>query len=382
MRIHVGRWMRRGLLIGAAAGLAAAALPGTPAWAGPVSCGSTITSNTTLTADLVCAGDGLIIGANGITLNLGGHTITGTAGGNGINDGFLTGHFNNVTIRNGKVTGFQIDVTLSGVQNTTLRGLKLSTATYGLRAAGNSTNTRFVSGTVTDAGVRISDSTNASISHSTLTRAPLSLESSANHATIDHDRFVDSPVGLFEDDFTLVTDNTFTRSSFASFASSRNGSFRDNTFQGADIALDVSDNMLNTQVAFNTFKNNRIGLKMRGTPLAFLNGISVSDNTFTNNDAVGAWIESRDAVGLPVSLAVQDNKFTGNGHTPGGLVDGTGQPIADGLHIDVPAGATFLVGYNATKNNGAFGIYAVAGITDAGGNTSVGNPSGCLGVTC
>jgi len=381
MRIHVGRWLRRGLLIGGAAGLAAALLPGTPAWAGPVSCGSTITANTTLTANLVCAGDGLIIGADGITLNLNGHTITGTAGGNGVADGFA-GHFHNVTIRNGRITGFFIDVTLSGVHDTTLRGLKLSTATYGLRAAGNSTNTRFISGTVTDAGVRISDSTNATISHSTLTRAPLSLESSANFTTIDHSKFTDSPVNLFEDDFTVATDNVFTRSPIASFASSRRGSFRDNTFQGADIALDMSDNMLNTQVAFNTFRNNRIGLKMRGTPLAFLNGISVSDNTFTNNDAVGAWLESRDAVGLPVSLAVQDNKFTDNGHTPGGLVDGTGQAIADGLHIDVPAGATFVVGFNATKNNGAFGIYAVAGITDAGGNTSVGNPSGCLGVTC
>src|SRR2546423_11409696 len=87
MRIHVGRWLRRGLLIGGAAGLAAAVLPGTPAWASP-SCGSTLTTNTTLTADLVCAGDGLIIGADGITLNLGGHTITRTPRGNGINDGF------------------------------------------------------------------------------------------------------------------------------------------------------------------------------------------------------------------------------------------------------------------------------------------------------
>src|SRR2546423_10760933 len=98
MRIHVGRWLRRGLLIGGAAGLAAAVLPGTPAWASP-SCGSTITTNTTLTTDLVCAGDGLIIGADGITLNLRGHTITRTPRGNGINDGFGgSGPFNKRTI--------------------------------------------------------------------------------------------------------------------------------------------------------------------------------------------------------------------------------------------------------------------------------------------
>src|SRR4051794_4427866 len=271
MRIHVGRWLRQGLLIGGAAGLAAAVLPGTPAWASP-SCGSTLTTNTTLTADLVCAGDGLIIGADGITLNLGGHTITGTAGGNGINDGFGgSGHFNNVTIRNGKGNAFDIGVNLAGVHDVTVRGLKISKSGYGLRVSANSANTRFVSGSVTDSRVRISDSTFATISHSTLTRTPLSFESSANHGTVDHSTVTDSPGNIFEDDFMLVTDNVFTRSSIGSFASSRNGAFRDNTFQGADVALDMSDNMLNTQVAFNTFKNNRIGLKMRGTPLAFLN---------------------------------------------------------------------------------------------------------------
>jgi hypothetical protein len=42
-----------------------------------------------------------------------------------------------------------------------------------------------------------------------------------------------------------------------------------------------------------------------------------------------------------------------------------------------------VVGFNATKNSGAFGSYAVPGtVTDGGGNTSVANPSGCLGVTC
>src|SRR5256885_15094572 len=75
MRIHVGRWLRRGLLIGGAAGLAAAVLPGTPAGASP-SCGSTPTTHTTLTADPGCAGDRPIIGPGGITLHLGGHTHT------------------------------------------------------------------------------------------------------------------------------------------------------------------------------------------------------------------------------------------------------------------------------------------------------------------
>jgi len=43
-----------------------------------VSCGDTITSNTVLDTDLSCSGTGLIIGANNIVLDCGGHIITGT----------------------------------------------------------------------------------------------------------------------------------------------------------------------------------------------------------------------------------------------------------------------------------------------------------------
>src|SRR3954447_269638 len=45
--------------------------------------GGTVTRNTTLTADLTCpSGNGLVIGADGITIDLHGHTITGTFSGN------------------------------------------------------------------------------------------------------------------------------------------------------------------------------------------------------------------------------------------------------------------------------------------------------------
>src|SRR4051812_32546059 len=43
------------------------------ALAGTVHCGDTITQDTTLEADLVCPGDGLVIGSGNVTLNLAGH---------------------------------------------------------------------------------------------------------------------------------------------------------------------------------------------------------------------------------------------------------------------------------------------------------------------
>ena len=49
-----------------------------PASASHVRCGDTITANTTLDSDLVdCPSNGILIGADGITLDLNGHTIAG-----------------------------------------------------------------------------------------------------------------------------------------------------------------------------------------------------------------------------------------------------------------------------------------------------------------
>lgn len=62
--------------------LLAGVLVAIPAQAAPLACGDTITTDTTLTADLLaCPGDGLIIGADNITLDCDGHKVTGTASG-------------------------------------------------------------------------------------------------------------------------------------------------------------------------------------------------------------------------------------------------------------------------------------------------------------
>jgi hypothetical protein len=81
------------------------------AFAAQVSCGDTIIANTTLHADLVnCSGNGLVIGADRITLNLNGHTITGSLNGAaGIDNS--AGH-DGVTIKNGAVRNFTNGVVL------------------------------------------------------------------------------------------------------------------------------------------------------------------------------------------------------------------------------------------------------------------------------
>ena len=65
-------------------------------------CGATILANLKLDHDLACAGGGLIVGADGIKLDLNGHTITGSGTGDGIN---VTGR-TNVSIFGGTIRNF------------------------------------------------------------------------------------------------------------------------------------------------------------------------------------------------------------------------------------------------------------------------------------
>lgn len=49
--------------------------------AAPVGCGTVVTRDTTLTADIgPCNSGGLAVGADNVTLDLGGHTVFGKAG--------------------------------------------------------------------------------------------------------------------------------------------------------------------------------------------------------------------------------------------------------------------------------------------------------------
>ena len=75
------------------------------AYAQPI-CGETITEDTTLTADLDCTTtDGLIIGADNITIDLNSNTVTGVTcnGCYGIDN---TNGFDDVTIKSGSIVGF------------------------------------------------------------------------------------------------------------------------------------------------------------------------------------------------------------------------------------------------------------------------------------
>jgi Tol biopolymer transport system component len=91
------------------AALLACASLAAPAQAAHVQCGDTITQDTTLDSDLPDCGEGLTIGADGVTLDLGGHTIEGTSeAAAGIKAG-LKGFVQvaDLSLRNGTITGYR-----------------------------------------------------------------------------------------------------------------------------------------------------------------------------------------------------------------------------------------------------------------------------------
>ena len=90
-------------------------------------CGDTLTSNTTLTADLDCSGTdstGVYMGKNGIVLDLNGYTIWGFTGADS-DTGVDTNGYNHTTIKNGAIANFGTGVYASYVQDTLVKNVEV-----------------------------------------------------------------------------------------------------------------------------------------------------------------------------------------------------------------------------------------------------------------
>jgi hypothetical protein len=89
-----------------------------------LTCGLTVRTSVVLANDLgPCSGDGLDVGANGITINLNGHTITG----GGSHWGIFDHSYTSVTVENGTLTGFASGVRFeNGASGGRLQGLRLT----------------------------------------------------------------------------------------------------------------------------------------------------------------------------------------------------------------------------------------------------------------
>src|SRR5947209_4830145 len=92
--------------------------------AGPIACGAEITRDTVLDRDLVCdRGPALVIVADGVTLDLGGHTVSGPTDLSAPGPGILLRGVTGSTVRNGTVLHFDAGVAVEGGAANVIEGL-------------------------------------------------------------------------------------------------------------------------------------------------------------------------------------------------------------------------------------------------------------------
>jgi parallel beta-helix repeat protein len=115
------------------------AAPSRPAAGVAPRCGEAIRASITLAADLKCPGDALVVGASGITIDLGGKKVSGPGTGSptwprpnlqsvGIK---VSGH-ENVTIKNGFVEAFSSGILLDKTSNSTVEAVDSRESYYGI----------------------------------------------------------------------------------------------------------------------------------------------------------------------------------------------------------------------------------------------------------
>jgi parallel beta-helix repeat protein len=103
-----------------------------------VSCGDTVTTDTTLDSDLVDCANGLTIAADNVTLDLGGHTIAGPGPGQRhwpLPDFDVVGvriRGANATVRGGSVTGFGLSVLAQETRGATITDITAAGSYYGI----------------------------------------------------------------------------------------------------------------------------------------------------------------------------------------------------------------------------------------------------------
>jgi parallel beta-helix repeat protein len=356
-----------------------------------VACGDTITRDTKLGEDLVdCPGNGIVIGADGVELDLNGHTIDGD-GELGC-DEFYTCDFgvdntaghHGLSVRGGSIREFATAVAAIGGDDNRISRITAShnilggILVIGGPGARIERNSISANGLTTDqAGLIVFDSSEVRIER---------------NAVFDNGDIGMFLVGLGD---SRVERNAVSGNPETGIGLDGNGNevSRNRVVQnGEGITVGGDENTITR----NQVADSRAGVEGGGLGIFVAVG---HDNLVERNFVVGA---SRSGIqvsllpeeleGAPpaVDTVVRRNHLRGNGD--GVLVQTTALgTVLEGNHaldsgddgVDVDSAATTLIGNHAV-HNGDLGIEAVVGVIDGGRNKahSNGNPLQCTNVAC
>lgn len=296
-----------------------------PASGSDVSCGDVISEDTTLTEDLLnCPGNGLEIGADGVTLDLAGHVVDGTGAGQGIRS-----HGNSdVEIKGGTIREFGVGVSL-GRAPSFPGGVERGTASQRHRLR-NLT----VRGNVADG---------------------ISLFRGVDANTLEHNTAIgNGGAGIV---LTEAGQNRVAK----------------NRIEGNDYGVllvgGAHDNLV---VQNKVATNERVGIAVGLHPLA---PFSDDDNRIERNTVIANGTDGILVATAGGANVVEQNRTHRNGDD--------GIDVDCGYGSCGPAREVTLTRNDADRN-GDLGIEADAGVVDGGRNMARGNgnPAECVGVAC
>jgi parallel beta-helix repeat protein len=329
-----------------------ALLPVGAAQANHVQCGDVITQNTTLDSDLTdCPGNGVVIGADNITLDLAGHTIDGVPFQS--LDGVNVDAHDGVQVENGSVQQFNDGIALRNANDGRVHGVRAREVFSGvLLKYADRNQVDWNDATAYSAGIEVADASQANL--------------------IEHNLLLHNPNGVLlkpqDVNPTAPHDNTIVRNTISDgqygiwvwFANS-------NSFERNTIDSNSEYGVLVTFTSgFNTFDRNRL----KGNE----DGISVlgqAENTIVTRNRISHSVEDGIEVAtigyVQRGATIEGNVSTSNGD--------------DGIDVDT---ADAVIAKNTANFNSDLGIEAVPGVTDGGGNKARGNgnPAQCVNVRC
>lgn len=356
------------------------------------SCGQTVTASVTLASDLVgCAGSGLVVGAAGITIDLGGHTLRGTNAPKSA--GIENNGYPNVRIVNGTISGFRD----FGVAIRNARGNTVDRLTVRQIGEGNKESDHLGA-----AGVLLDHSPGGVVTRSVVTNNVNAWQSDgvdvlfSRGTRIEKNRLSNNAwngLAVIQSPSSRVIGNTLDHNA--------NNGLEANTGNG----VSISGNGAN--------RNVHVGLVVGS-----ISGATVGGNSATANGREGLFffdlarssILGNTSTGNAAGIALlggqhgsTGNRIVGNQATRN-RGDGIG---VNGANAKSPANGNLLSGNTASANRGQgvvvdgsatanrlqrnvangnarHGISAVAGSIDGGGNRARANrvPPQCVGVAC
>jgi parallel beta-helix repeat protein len=308
-----------------------------------VACGETVTADVRLTGDLDCGfdglgpgtgGTGLVIGANGIDVNLGGHSMSSfvNVGGADVRGIDNSGGHDDVTIRNGGLGLWGHAIHLEGAGRNRVVGVSAQGSPYGVLVDGGEDNELRddrLSGRVT--GLLATGQASLVVAHSTLSGS------------------FGPAMDVEADDAVIAYDEVAAGQPIA----------------GPAVRLGGSRNrVFGNRIGGGGFAGSAIGLRVD----------SGAGNRLIGNEVFGAGLDPGGGSGDGILVTSLANGTLLRGNFAHDNAD-------DG--IDVRSAATRLRD-NRADGNGDLGIDAVAGVTDLGGNRASGNgnPLQCINVFC